>query len=97
MIRHTITDNNLHLIDSYKVSKRDFKKELKAIHDFHPNYDVWNRGREQMCLEWATHNACYALGIKREQTKDCDLEYPQSFWVRAAYAICGCVVWIFIK
>lgn len=97
MIQYTISDNNLHLIDSYMESKKFFSTELKSIRELEPNYGVWNRGIPQMCLEWAVHNACYALGIKKEQTKDCDLNYPQPFWERAAYAICGCIVWPFIK
>ena len=97
MIKHRITANCLTLIDSYKISKKNFKSEIKQIRAFHPSFEVWKRQDNQICLEWACHNACYALGIKREQTKDCDLEYPQSFGVRAAYAVCGCLVWLFIK
>ena len=47
--------------------------------------------------EWATHNALYALGIRREQTKDLDLNYPQKVWERLAYPFVGCIVWLFIK
>lgn len=97
MIDHTITDENLHLIDSYKVSKKDFSKELNEIKEHEPDYQVWNRGIPQMCLEWAVHNAAYALNIKREQARHVDLNYPQSFWERAFYAIGGCLVWPFIK
>ena len=97
MIKHTISDDNLRLIDSYKVSKKNFKKELKQIHAFHPSYEVWNRGYDQMCLEWAVHNAAYDLHIMRSNTKDCDLNYPQCFLERAFYAVVGCLVWIFIK
>ena len=94
---YVINNCDLKLIDSYKVSKCDFKKELKAIHEETPSYEIWNRGINQMCLEWASHNAAYACGIARERTKDCDLDYPQSFLERAFYAVCGCLVWLFIK
>lgn len=94
---YIISDHNLKIYDSYEVKKKDFKPTLVAIEEREPNYEVWKRGKNQMCLEWATHNAFYAVGIKREQTKDCDLNYPQPFLERAAYAICGCLVWLFIK
>lgn len=102
MIKHTITPKNvipanLHLIDSYKVSKKKFNSELKQIKAFHPDSEVWNRGFAQMKLEWATHNALHSLGILKSHTKDVDLNYPQGFVVRAFYAITGCLVWIFIK
>ena len=102
MLTYTISGKgvlpaNLKIFDSYKVSKCDFKKELKAINEESPESEIWNRGYNQMCLEWAVHNACYALNIKRSSTKDVDLNYPQSFFVRALYAVIGCAVWLFIK
>ena len=96
-MEYTIDNNNLHLVDSYKVSKHNFKSELENIKLKSPGYDVWNRGIPQMELEWASHNALYDLHILRDRTADCDLQYPQSFIERAAYAVFGCVVWIFIK
>lgn len=97
MIDHTITDENLHLIDSYKVSKKDFSKELNDIKEHEPDYQVWNRCIPQMCLEWAVHNAAYALNIKREQARHVDLDYPQSFIEKIGYTVCGILVWLFIK
>jgi len=97
MIQYTINDNNLHLIDSYKCSKKNFSIELNNIKNESPNSNVWKRKISQMCLEWGTHNFCYMFGIEKERTKDCDLNYPQSFWIRAIYAIVGVLTWIFIK
>lgn len=94
---YTISDSNLHLIDSYKVSKRDFRKSLLDIQAAEPHYQVWNRCLCGMELEWASHNFCYALGIARERTKDCDLNYPQTLIEKIAYPIVGALVWIFIK
>lgn len=102
MIKHTITPANvipanLHLIDSYKVSKSKFRGELQQMKTFHPNSEVWNRSFRSMEREWALHNALHACGIARERTKDCDLNYPQSFWVRIGYAIGGTLVRSFIR
>ena len=96
MIHYTISDNNLHLIDSYEVYKSDFQKTLNQIRALHPNAAIWNRNETVMKLEWATHNALYWLHIARSHTKDCDLEYPQCFFWSALYSVVGCVVWLFI-
>ena len=97
MPKYTISDSNLHIADSYKVPKREFKKTLEAIESSDPLYIVWVRSKTGMCLEWATHNALYALGIKRSSTKDVDLNYPQKWYEALGYGIVGTLVWIFIK
>lgn len=97
MIGYTITANNLHLINSFEVRKRLFKRTLSHIQADHPESEVWRKGMFEMQMEWAVHNLCYALHIKRAETKDCDLNYPQRWWVRCAYIICGMISWIFIR
>ena len=93
---YTISDADLCIYDSYKIKKKDFKPTLVAIEEREPNYAVWKRGKNQMCLEWATHNALYFCHIKRSSTASVDLNYPQPWYERWAYAIVGCIVWIFI-
>ena len=95
-MRYTITDNNLHLVDSYKVSKDKYDRELGRIKAFHPNSSVWNRSFRSMELEWATHNALYYLHLFRSRTKDTDLNYPQKWYAKVAYFIVGNIVWLFI-
>lgn len=99
MLNYVISNADLMLIDSYKVSKWHFRKELKSIFYEGNNsmYAVWNRSICGMCLEWAVHNACYALHIKRSSTKDVDLNYPRTFWEWLGYTFFGCLVWIFIE
>lgn len=89
---------NIHIPDSYLIPKADFDKVLATCKKRHPGNEVF-RFRSPLSLktEWATHNALYALGIRREQTKDLDLNYPQKVWERLAYPLIGCVVWPFIK
>ena len=96
-MKYTITQSNLHLVDSYKVSKRSFDRELSRIKGLHPTSNVWLRSFRSMRKEWATHNALYALGLFRQRTKDCDLNYPQRWYVKAAYSSFGTIVYPFIK
>ena len=96
-MKYTITKNNLHLVDSYAVGKRYFSRELARIKGIHPNSDVWLRSYRSMEREWATHNALYALHLFRSRTKDVDLNYPQRWYMKVAYAVVGTIVYPFIK
>ena len=99
MVNYEISDADLKIIDSYKVSKWHFRKELKEIHNEGDNClsAVWNRSICGMCLEWAVHNACYFLHIKRSSTKDVDLNYPRTFWEWLGYTFFGAIAWVLIK
>ena len=44
-----------------------------------------NRTIESMINEWVSHNNCYKLGIAPDRTKDCDLNYPQPWYMRFIY------------
>ncbi len=97
MNKYTITQGNLHIIDSYQVSKKAFRRQLASIKALHPDSDVWKRSWCSLELEWATHNGLYAIGIARSHTKDVDLNYPQKWYEKVLYPIVGSVCWIFIK
>ena len=82
---------NLHIVDSYKISKWNMLKILK-------NRDcVLERSNFSLLLEWASHNLLYDLHIARERTKDVDLEYPQKWYYKVAYFIIGLLALIVIK
>ena len=97
MVEYTISRNNLHLVDSYLVPKDDFRKELDPIRVQHQTEcEVFLRSDRSLCREWATNNFYYMVGIEPERTRDCDLNYPQKWWVSAAYWVVGMLVWPFI-
>lgn len=97
MLQYTLTSSNLHLISSFKISKKDFERELMMLRERHPECLVWNRSIRSLKREWATHNAFHAMGILRTQTADTDLNWPQSWSIRLGYAVVGVIVWPFIK
>ena len=97
MVEYRISDNDLQIIDSYNYSKHQFGSILDMIQLESPDYAVWERGKCGMKLEWATHNFCYMLHIKRSSTASVDLNYPRAWWEPVVYGICGCISWIFIK
>lgn len=89
MIKYKITNNNLHLIDSYEVRTRNLmNRNLVSINTLYPDHPLFiNRTHKSMIREWRDHNLLYDLGISRERTKDCDLNYPQKWYVKIGYAI----------
>lgn len=95
---------NIHIENSYAVSKKDFNKvladrEWEAYeHNIESEIGVFqNRSQFSLKCEWACHNFLYALNIARERTKDVDLDYPQKWYLRIAYTVGGVLVWLFIK
>lgn len=94
-----ITENNIHIEDSYLVHKRDIKGVLEVVMQYALDMDsrVVARSRHSLALEWYAHNFLYALHIQRHRTKDVDLNYPTSCKERIFYAICGVIGWLFIR
>jgi len=96
-MKYTITKDNLRIFDSYLVRKKNFQGRLNSIKAIHSNSDIWKRSPRSMRMEWATHNGLYAMGILRDKTKDVDLNYPQKWYAKIGYALCGNLFWLFIK
>lgn len=94
---YKITTSNLHIEDSYLIEKRLFSRRLNSIKAIHPNSDVWKRSMKSLEREWAVHNALYSLGIEKERTRSVDLNYPQKWYVKFAYAVAGYILWPFIR
>jgi len=96
---YELTNDNLHIVDSYKARKRDMRSILNSI-EYTDSRDgemsnVWLRSRYSLVSEWCVHNLCYNLHIARERTKDVDLNYPCP--LERVYKAIGWIAWIFIK
>lgn len=80
------------------ISKNEYNALLDQINYEAPNHIVTtNRSRLSLKLELAAHALLYNLHIARERTRDCDLNYPQAWYIRAGYAVCGTIGLIFNK
>ena len=92
---YTYTDDNIHIDDSCKISKRYMESALSAIEAAHPVLSVWRRSPKSLKREWATHNLLYRLGLWKSRTRDVDLNYPNKWeWL---YNITGAIALLFIK
>lgn len=87
--------SNIHIHESYKVSKRSFKAVLATFTDAEAREVKAHRSTYSLCAEWACHNFLYRIGIARERTKDVDLDYPcdKPEWL---YIVLGTIVKLFI-
>lgn len=97
MVKATVSENNIHIEDSYAVPKKNFGRELSRIKVLHPECKVFEE-RSMLSLEheWATHNFLYGIKFQRDRTKDIDLNIPMKWYVEWAYNIIGALVWVFI-
>ena len=86
----------LTILDSYKVRKRDFKRELADIREREGELPIFRRSGFSLRMEWTVHNFLYAIGYQRQRTKDADLDNPcdRPEWV---YEVVGVLVWLWIK
>lgn len=96
-MEYSVGPNNIHFDSSFRVQKDDFESELKAMRDWYPDSQVWNRSIKSLKREWATHNAFHEMGIFRSRTAHMDLNWPQPWNVRFDYALIGKIVWPFIQ
>lgn len=91
---------NVHIPDGFLIGKRDFDYilDIRASRaDKHEFMVFEKRSRFSLKMEWAVHNFLYKLGIAKVRTKDVDLDWPQKWYVTAAYIVGGMLSWLFIK
>ena len=86
---YRILKDRVKLMDSFLVPKREFVGELYNIRRANPECPIWARGYDSLRREWAAHNLAYSVGVRREKTKDCDLNYSQAWYIRLLYAVVG--------
>ena len=95
--KYNVYESDLKLVNSYLVSKVFFTGILEQLKYELPDHSIWNRSISSLRREWATHNLSYALGIKRERTKDVDLDTNQKWYTKLMYAIIGTLAICIIK
>lgn len=86
-----LSDSNIHIENSYKVSgRKDMEKVLKYLRkNYACNIILSNRDNASMINEWVSHNRLYRLSIAKEHTESVDLNYPQKLYEKIFYTIFG--------
>ena len=87
--------SNIHIEDSYRISKHSFKAVLATYTDEQSQEVKAHRCQYSLICEWSCHNALYALGLWRDRTRSVDLNYPNKWaWL---YCIVGTLAYPFIR
>lgn len=85
-----VTDSCITVVDSYTTTDRPLIRSiLECVKSQAPNNVTKNRSMFSLCNEWIAHSRLYKLGIARSNTRDVDLEYPQSVLHTIAWTILG--------
>ena len=85
------------IFDSCLVPSKNFLTELNEVKNKTAICPLWDkRSMWSLRCEWAVHNLCYKLKIKRDKTKDVDFEYEQKWYLSLAYYILGTIVMPFV-
>ena len=88
----TVTTNNIHIKDSYTVTKRtEIRNVLNTLEEYLKESNITmdnpfnHRSINSMVNEWIAHNNLYILNYKREQTGSVDLNHPQPWYMPILY------------
>lgn len=79
-ISYTLTKNNVHIVDSYKVTKKaDMEAIVKLIRASALNLGFkYKRSNSSWVTEWRAHNYMYDKGMDRARTASVDLNENES-------------------
>ena len=84
-----ILSNRIKIIDSYKITDKSKMKEIiYAILYIHPEIK-FDRDYDLLVSEWVAHNRMYKWGIKKDKTKDVDLEFKERWYNKLIFKIIG--------
>lgn len=96
-MKYKIFSDRVKLIGSHEVPKGKFGMELQKIRNLHPACPVWGRTEKSLIHEWASHNLAYNLGILRNKTADCDLNYELKWYSKLAFFVVGTIALLIVK
>lgn len=78
-VKLQISPDNVMIVDSYKITRLKYMLDVINYIKTLNNTAISKRKTLSMLSEWRAHNLLYWMGIKREQTMHCDLNFENSF------------------
>lgn len=94
---YRIFGDRVKIYDAYLVPKGRFESEMNVIREKHPTCRLWKRSMGSLRREWAGHVLAYNLGIRRDKTADCDLDYEPKWYHNLAYWVVGNIALLVIR
>lgn len=83
-----ITDDVVHINDSYKVHRiKHMTYILAVLASKYPSCSVFKRSEFSLINEWRAHNLLYTFGLFKKRTKDVDMEEPIKWYLEVIYFI----------
>lgn len=88
-ITFSVSNNNIHIVDSYKIhNQMDMWEILKIIKEFCENEGyTYVRDNLSWLHEWGAHNWLYEKGISQERTGSVDLNETEGKFRLFVYKI----------
>ena len=85
-----LSDDEIIIFDSYRVRRiKDMIHIIKILRVLVESKPVNSRSMFSVICEWRAHNLLYTLGIKRNHTKDVNLELHTKWYMNIIFAIVG--------
>ena len=86
-----ITNNNVRIIDSFKITdKNSMKNILNIVRNLAMRKGIYfKRNNKSWIQEWKAHNLLYKFHLLKSHTKDTDLEENESKFRLFCYKILG--------
>ena len=89
IVEVTMSRDNTHIENSYKIKKRKTMKQIIRCAQISckPDDAIACRSMRGMVREWCAHNLLYNLGIARKRTASVDLDMGEPWYRRVGYFI----------
>ena len=89
--------NEILITDCLQYKAKEVKAEIKKMKEENPDNEGLNgRSTFGYINEWAIHALCYWWGIKRDHTKDADMQFDMKWYIRLAYNLLGPIARFFL-
>lgn len=89
-----ISENNIHLHDSYKINTTKEKKFILNEILEADNRVLQYRSFNSIIHEWKAHNVLYKLNFKRDRTQHSDIEFKQKLRFKILYFLISLIDFI---
>ena len=79
-IKYTLSKNNIHIVDSYKIKKRAYMNDIVVLirAEAIKKGFKYKRSNSSWVTEWRAHNYMYEHGIEKARTGSVDLNEDES-------------------
>lgn len=89
--------SNIQIKDCHIYSKKQMRTYLTLRRKDTKSEVLLHRSDFSIINEWCFHSLLYRLGIAKERTRDCDLDWPQKWIFRTVYTVGGLIARIFTR